>query len=156
MLRTGHILAFFFIGVILTIFITPSAFAETFFPSIYTEIEKPPTYCIVEPPAYTGPENIIQGYVNRFFDAVQEWKQKLMEAESGNRDKWLIKIKLVTEGSVINDEECTIPVRLAGDSAEAAGNFCWSNSHLYFPKLCPNPPKEGFPWIRMSVLNFGT
>jgi len=125
------------------------ALAETFFPNYDWRVVNPPTYCVIEPSTDVVPESKTQGYINKFFEAVSVWSQKLIAEDPNNRNSWAIKTKLVSQSTVKNDADCDIPVRFEVQAADAIGRYCYVGSDIFWPDRCSNPPKEGLPWIIM-------
>jgi len=153
---TKTVIIIIFLTVTILISSVSPALAETFFPTYGSRIDTPPTYCVIKPSTDIAPESTTKGYINRFFEAVSEWSQKLIAEDLDNRNSWVMKSKMVTQSTVKNDTDCDIPVRFEVESIDAVGRYCSEGSHLYSSSKCSNPPKENSPWIIMYVKSWDT
>jgi len=145
-----------FLTVTILISSASPALAETFFPTHSWRLDKPPTFCIIQPSSEVAPKTTTEGYINRFYGAVSEWSQKLIAEDLENRNNWLMKSKTVSEVALLKDDQCDIAVRLQIQDLEAVGRYCpvfYSNN----PSVdCNNPPKSGIPWIQMFTKSWGS
>ncbi len=63
--------------------------AETIYPSLSNRVDDPPSYCFVKPSDTTNiPKYEIQKWEVEVEEAVNDWKTKLQNAESGNKSLW--------------------------------------------------------------------